>query len=38
VVNASGVWCNRFLDMLGIELPVRVVKEEIVVWKKAGGL
>jgi sarcosine oxidase subunit beta len=34
VVNASGVWCNRFLDMLGIELPVRVVKEEIVVWKR----
>ncbi len=34
VVNASGVWCNRFLDLLGIELPVRVVKEEIVIWNR----
>ena len=34
VVNASGVWCNRFLDMLGLELPVKVVKEEIVVWSR----
>ncbi len=34
VVNATGVWCNRFLEMMGVELPVDVMKEEIVVWTR----
>lgn len=34
VVNATGVWCNSFFDMLNIEFPVQVMKEEIVVWRR----
>ncbi|MEM1952782.1 MAG: FAD-dependent oxidoreductase [Candidatus Caldarchaeum sp.] len=33
-VNATGVWCNSFFDMLGIQLPIDIMKEEIVVWKR----
>jgi sarcosine oxidase subunit beta len=38
VVNASGVWCNRFSDMLGIELPVRGCERGDCRLEKAGGL
>ncbi|MEM2237258.1 MAG: FAD-binding oxidoreductase [Candidatus Caldarchaeum sp.] len=34
VVNATGVWCNSFLEMFGAALPVKVMKEEIVVWSR----
>ncbi len=34
VVNATGVWTNVLNSMLGIELPVEVVKEDIVIWKR----
>ncbi|MCS6769754.1 MAG: FAD-binding oxidoreductase [Candidatus Caldarchaeum sp.] len=34
VVNATGVWCNTFLEKVGEELPVKVMKEEIVVWSR----
>ncbi|MDW8084099.1 MAG: FAD-binding oxidoreductase [Candidatus Caldarchaeum sp.] len=34
VVNATGVWCNSFLDMVAVDLPVSIMKEEIVVWKR----
>ncbi|MCS6783961.1 MAG: FAD-binding oxidoreductase [Candidatus Caldarchaeum sp.] len=38
VVNATGVWCNDFLAMLGAEVPVAIMKEEIVVWKRPENL
>jgi len=34
VVNATGVWCNRFFDLIGLSYPVTVVKEKIVVWRR----
>ncbi len=34
VVNATGVWCNRFFEMVEVEMPVKVYKEEIVVWRR----
>ncbi|MCS7109961.1 MAG: FAD-binding oxidoreductase [Candidatus Caldarchaeum sp.] len=34
VVNATGVWCNSFFDMVAVDLPVSIMKEEIVVWKR----
>ena len=38
VVNATGVWTNLINDMLGIELPVEVVREDIVIWKRPEEL
>jgi sarcosine oxidase subunit beta len=32
VVNATGVWANMLLSTIGVDLPVKVMKEEIVVW------
>ncbi|MEM2024633.1 MAG: FAD-dependent oxidoreductase, partial [Candidatus Caldarchaeum sp.] len=37
VVNATGVWCNGFMEMFGAELPVKLMKEEIVVWSRPEG-
>jgi len=33
-VNAAGVWANDLLSYLGISVPIDVVKEEIVVWRR----
>jgi len=38
IVNATGVWTNTLNKMLGLELPVEVVKEEIVIWKRPDKL
>ncbi|MEM2095545.1 MAG: FAD-binding oxidoreductase [Candidatus Caldarchaeum sp.] len=34
VVNATGVWANSLLEMVGEQLPLEVMKEEIVVWNR----
>ncbi|MEM3096118.1 MAG: FAD-binding oxidoreductase [Nitrososphaerota archaeon] len=34
VVNATGVWANSLLAGIGVRLPIHVMKEEIVVWKR----
>lgn len=38
VVNATGVWTNVINGMLGIDLPVEVVKEDIVIWRRPSSL
>lgn len=37
IVNATGVWCNRFFEMTGVQMPVKIYKEEIVVWKRPSS-
>ena len=37
VVNATGVWANTLLSAIGVNLPIKVMKEEIVVWVRPSN-
>jgi sarcosine oxidase subunit beta len=37
VVNASGPWAGKLCESLGIEMPLRIVREQDTVWEVRGG-